>query len=68
VTERLERSRRPWQQKDARIYLQQGHDALLAVVAAIDQMTQATPRRAQPEAVPRRPLASEAMPRRERVS
>jgi hypothetical protein len=45
AAERLGNVRRPGQQGDARIFCQRAQDALLAV-AAIDQMTEASPRRA----------------------
>jgi hypothetical protein len=52
AAERLGNVRQPGQQGDARIFCQRAQDALLAV-AAIDQMTEASPRRAVRAAMPR---------------
>jgi hypothetical protein len=65
--ERLGSIRRQCQQRDARIYVERCQDALLTV-AAIDEMTTTPPpRRAVPEALPRRAMAEEFAPRRELV-
>lgn len=60
AAERLGHIHRPCQQRDARVYLQRGRDAVLAV-ASIDQMThmaEVAPRRAYPEVAPRRAMTS----------
>ena len=62
AAERLQGIKRPCQQKDARIYAEQGWDAVLAV-ESIDVMTKPAPRRAQPEVPPWRALL-QALPRR----
>jgi hypothetical protein len=58
--------RRQSQQRDARIYVERCQDALLTV-APIDEMTTPPPRRAVPDASPRRAMAEEFAPRRELV-
>ena len=63
AADRLQGIKRPCQQRDARIYVQRGQDALLAV-ASIEQMIEPAPRRAMAEAAPRRALP-QATPRRE---
>jgi hypothetical protein len=61
AAERLGSINRACQQKDARIYLQRGHDALQAV-EFIDRLTEPAPRRVYPETAPRRAYPS-ATPR-----
>lgn len=67
AAERLGRINRACQQKDARIYLERGRDALLAV-ASTDQMTEPAPRGRYPEAAPRRAYQGTAPPRRAMTS
>jgi hypothetical protein len=52
AAERLGHINRACQQKDSRIYIQRGREALHAV-ASIDQLTAPAPRRNYPEAEPR---------------